>query len=492
MSLSKLHPTKIAEICKGYWLNAEIPQFAFHHVVIDSRQMTSNTLFIALKGAHKDGHYFLTSLAGQPEHAAMVKNPNPEISLPQLVVADVEASLQALAKFIAHNSRARKIAITGSVGKTGTKDMIADMLAVARRVHATKGNLNNHLGVPITLNSMPEDTDVLVAEMGMNSAGEITLLSEIVRPDIAIITRISNTHAAFFNNLSEIAEAKAEIFSGADAFGTAILPRDDEFYGQLAGSARLSGLRNIISFGTDEDSTIRLENMEAHEQGLEITASLPHPQTQGMRQIVCFTLGMRAKHYAMNAVCALAAAHALKLDLEPLLPAFADMREGAGRGRVHQLHYAGRELTLIDDSYNASPASMQAALEAAAAYNAENLLIIVSDMLELGAAEIAEHKALAAAIETAKAKSVIAIGPLMQSCCQHLLEAISAIYFADAKTACAGFDKDLEAMIGAADLILIKGSHGSGAHKISAYLLDRLSSKHNGPSTPMRGVYHAA
>ena len=135
---------------------------------------------------------------------------------------------------------------------------------------------------------------------------------------------------------------------------------------------------------------------------------------------------------------------------------------------------------------------MQAALEAAAAYNAENLLIIVSDMLELGAAEIAEHKALAAAIETAKAKSVIAIGPLMQSCCQHLLEAISAIYFVDAKTACAGFDKDLEAMIGAADLILIKGSHGSGAHKISAYLLDRLSGKHNGPSTPMGGVYHAA
>jgi UDP-N-acetylmuramoyl-tripeptide--D-alanyl-D-alanine ligase len=492
MSLSKLHPTKIAEICNGYWLNEDIPQFAFHHVVIDSRQMAGNSLFIALKGAHKDGHDFLASLADHPEHGAMVNKPDPEINLPQLVVADVEASFQALAKFVAHNSRARKIAITGSVGKTGTKDMIADMLAVAGKVHATKGNLNNHLGVPLTVSNMPEHNDFLVAEMGMNSAGEITLLSEIVRPDIAIITRISNTHAAFFNNLSEIAEAKAEIFLGADAFGTAILPRDDEFYGQLAGSARLSGLKNIISFGTDEDSTIRLENMEVQKQGLEITASLPHPQTQGMRQIVSFTLGMRAKHYAVNALCALAVAHALKLDLAPLLPAFAQMREGAGRGRVHQLHYAGRELTLIDDSYNASPASMQAALAAAASYNAENLLIIASDMLELGAAEIAEHRALAPAIETAKAKSVIAIGPLMQSCCQHLPEAISATYFADAKAAYAAFDKNLEAMIGAADLILIKGSHGSGAHKISAYLLDRLSGKHNGPSTPMRGVYHAA
>jgi UDP-N-acetylmuramoyl-tripeptide--D-alanyl-D-alanine ligase len=122
----------------------------------------------------------------------------------------------------------------------------------------------------------------------------------------------------------------------------------------------------------------------------------------------------------------------------------------------------------------------------------ENLLIIASDMLELGTAEIAEHKALAPTIETAKAKSVIAIGPLMQSCCQQLPEAISTTYFADAKVAYAAFDKNLEAMIGAADLILIKGSHGSGAHKISAYLLDRLSGKHNGPSTPMRGVYHAA
>ena len=492
MSLSELHPTKIAEICNGYWLNGNIPQFAFHSTVIDSRQMAGNTLFIALKGTHNDGHDFLASLADHPEQGAMVKNANPEIRLPQLVVRDVEAGFQALAKFIAHNSRARKIAITGSVGKTGTKDMIADMLAVAGNVHATKGNLNNHLGVPLTLNSMPEHTDFLVAEMGMNSAGEITLLSEIVRPDLAIITRISNAHAGFFNNLSEIAEAKAEIFLGTDAFGTAILPRDDEFYGQLAGSARLSGLKNIVSFGIDEDSTIRLEGMEAHENGLEITASLPHPEQQGRRQILQFILGMRAKHYAMNALCALAAAYALKLELEPLLPTFAHMREGTGRGRLHPLNYAGREITLIDDSYNASPASMQAALDAAASYNADNLLVIASDMLELGEAAIAEHKALAAVIEKAGAKSVIAVGALMQSCYQQLPETISATHFAEAEAACASFNNDLEALIGAADLILIKGSQGSGAHKISAYLLDRLSGKHNGPSTPMKGVFHAA
>ena len=195
------------------------------------------------------GTHFLASLAGAKQHAAMAKAPNAEIDLPQLCVSNVEKGFQALAEYIAHHTRARKIAITGSVGKTGTKDMIAEMLQKAGKVHATKGNLNNHLGVPLTLSDMAEDTDFLVTEMGMNGAGEINLLSNMVRPDIAIITRISNTHVGFFNNLSEIAEAKAEIFLGTDAFGVAILPRDDEFYGQLAGSARLSGLKNIISFG---------------------------------------------------------------------------------------------------------------------------------------------------------------------------------------------------------------------------------------------------
>jgi len=492
MSLSALSPNKIAEICNGYWLNDKMPDFVLHRAVIDSREVTANSLFIALKGAQTDGHEFLASLAGDTHHAAMVKTPNAEINLPQLCVGDVEKGFQALATYIAHHTEARKIAITGSVGKTGTKDMIAEMLQKAGKVHATKGNLNNHLGVPLTLSDMAGDTDFLVTEMGMNGAGEINLLSNIVRPDIAIITRISNAHAGFFNNLSEIAKAKAEIFLGTDASGVAILPRDDEFYGQLAGSARLSGLKNIISFGRDKDSTLRLERLNAGKNSLEIEASLPHPGAQGRRQHLHFTLGMRAEHYAMNALCALATAYALKLDLDALLPAFATMQESDGRGRKHQLAHAGSELCLIDDSYNASPASMQAALDAAASHDAKHLLVIASDMLELGEAGLDEHLRLAPSIAAAGAKSVLAIGPLMQACCAELPAALQTSCFTDADSLIASLEADLASLIGDADLILVKGSHGSGAYKVSQYLINRLSLQHNGPSTPEGGVFHAA
>ena len=492
MSLSTLSPDKIAEICNGYWLNDKRPDFPLHHAVIDSREVTANSLFIALKGSQTDGHAFLAGLTGGAQQAAMVKTPNPEIDLPQLCVGNVETEFQRLAEYIAHHTGTCKIAITGSVGKTGTKDMIAEMLQQAGKVHATKGNLNNHLGVPLTLSAMPEDADFLVTEMGMNGAGEINLLSNIVRPDIAIITRISNAHAGFFNNLSEIAEAKAEIFLGTDARGVAILPRDDEFYGQLAGSARLSGLKNIISFGKDKDSTIRLERLSAAENSLEIEASLPHPDRQGERQDIRFTLGMRAEHYAMNALCALATAYALGLDVHALLPAFATMQESEGRGRKHQLTHAGYELGLIDDSYNASPASIEAALDAAAGYNAQHLLIIFSDMLELGEAGLDEHLRLAPAIEAAGAKAVLAIGPFMQACCAELPATIQTTCFTDADSLVASMEGDLAGLIGNPDLILVKGSHGSGAYKVSQYLINRLSVKHNGPSTPEGGVFHAA
>ena len=496
MSLSALHPLEIARICGGYWLEDILPDFGLTHAVIDSRKMAENTLFIALKGSQTDGHTFLAGLDGAPQQAAMVSQPNTDIRLPQLCVTDVEKAFQQLAKHIAHHTDARKIAITGSVGKTGTKDMIATMLAAAGQTHATKGNLNNHLGVPLTLANMTGNADFLVTEMGMNNAGEIALLSEMVRPDIAIITRISNAHAGFFDSLSEIADAKAEIFSGMDAFGTAILPRDDEFYGQLAGSARLCGVRNILSFGTSQDSTIRLEEMISVQDGLDITASLPCPDNSGAktgtRKTIQFTLGMRGKHYAMNALCALAVVYALNLDIDALLPRFADMQESEGRGRLHLLCHKGRSLHLIDDSYNASPASMLAALDMAADTNSRHLLLIFSDMLELGEASMAEHLGLAPAIEAAGAQNILSIGPMMQACCAKLPGHIGRRSFDTAEALIEALETDLDSLIGAADLILVKGSHGSAAYKISQYLREKLHDTPTGPAAPEGGVFHAA
>ena len=212
MSLSTLNPIQIAEICSGYWLNDILPDFVLTHTVIDSRKMAKNTLFVALKGSQTDGHIFLAGLDGVPQQAAMVSQPNKDIRLPQLCVKDVEKAFQLLAKHIAHHTKAGKIAITGSVGKTGTKDMIAAMLAVAGQTHATKGNLNNHLGVPLTLANMAGDADFLVTEMGMNNAGEIALLSEMVRPDIAIITRISMPMPDFLTACQRLPKQRLKYF----------------------------------------------------------------------------------------------------------------------------------------------------------------------------------------------------------------------------------------------------------------------------------------
>ena len=205
----------------------------------------------------------------------------------------MEKAFQLLAKYIAHHTKAGKIAITGSVGKTGTKDMIAAMLTAAGQTHATKGNLNNHLGVPLTLANMAVDADFLVTEMGMNNAGEIALLSEMVRPDIAIITRISNAHAGFFDSCQRLLKQSLKYFWAwmrlAPPFCRAMM----NFMSQLAGSARLSGLRNIISFGTSQDSTLRLEDMAAVQEGLHITPAFPVRTRAG-----------RARQFNLPLVCA--------------------------------------------------------------------------------------------------------------------------------------------------------------------------------------------
>jgi len=492
MTLSNLSAETLATIVNGYWLEDNLPDFPLQNTLIDSRKMAENMLFIALKGAHHDGHDFLTSLSGENQQAALVSQPNKQARLPQLCVADVEAGFQALATHIAHHSPAKRLAITGSVGKTGTKDMIAAMLGEHGITHATTGNLNNHLGLPLTLTNMPDNAQYLVAEMGMNHAGEIARLSEICKPNIAIITRISNAHAGQFESLSEIAEAKAEIFTAADAFATAILPRDDEFYGQLAGSARLSGIAQVISFGTHIDSTIRLESQSRQGHHLHITASFPDREQAGQRKHVTYAFGMRSRHNVMNSLCALATGYALKLDIASLLPAFAKMQETAGRGRLHHLQFGQQKCALIDDSYNASPASVLAAFDDIADYDAKHKVAILTDMLELGPQAEGEHLALVPSLIAAGFQKVITAGPLMAQCASHLSEQIKTQSFADDAQLLADLGDQPEKMIGHADLVLVKGSHGSGAHHIARYLIDRFEIQQNGPTTPEGGTCHAA
>jgi len=232
--------------------------------------------------------------------------------------------------------------------------------------------------------------------------------------------------------------------------------------------------------------------MTAAPEGLYITASLPCPDKSGARKTIQFTLGMRGKHYAMNALCALAVAYALKLDIDALLPKFADMQESEGRGRLHLLTHKGRNLRLIDDSYNASPASMRAALDMAADIDNNHLLLVFSDMLELGEAGMAEHLALAPTIEAAGARNILSIGPMMHACCAKLPGHIGKHSFDTADALIEALETDLDSLIGPADLILVKGSHGSSAYKVSHYLIEKLRDTRTGPTAPEGGVFHAA
>ena len=482
--------THIAKICAGTWYQDRLPKTALTALSIDSRAMHQNALFIALQGANHDGHAFISHLDPEAGHACIVERPQSACPVPQLVVASSLAALQSLARHRAHTTAARKIAITGSVGKTGTKDMLAQILSVYGRTHASAGNFNNHIGVPLTVCAMPADTEFLVAEIGMNHAGEIAQLSDIVAPDIAIITKIADAHLEHFTDIAEIAEAKAEIFSSLNKTicgggpgrshgegGIAILPRDDVFYARLAGAARLLGdVKQIISFGTHSDATIRLISIDSGEPDAE--GFLVHVQISSLRgnspRQISFTLGTHARHWVTSALITLAVCAAMGLDIETALPHFARSQVPTGRGRPHHLSYGGHAITLIDDAYNASPTSMKAAL-AALQQDAEKL-IILSDMLELGANSRQAHGEIVEeilALMQQTACRLIVMGEAFGHAATRLMPQKSYQHFTDADHLLAHLHNDLETIIGEAELILVKGSHGSGAHRISQYLIER-------------------
>ncbi len=490
--LAVINAHNLAILCNGHWHEGRMPEAPLTALSIDSRQTGPGMLFAALPGERADGHDFVGTLSRDNTQAALVLRPVPGAGCPQLVVSDVTAAVQEIARHAAAATTAKKIAVTGSVGKTGTKDMLASLLSLAGRVHATKGNLNNHLGVPLTLASLPGDAEFLVCEMGMNHAGEIARLSELVRPDIALITCIAESHAGHFESLSDIAEAKAEIFSGTSQSGAAVISRDDRFYSQLAGAARLAGVKNIISFGQHTDSTVRLDKSERCAGGLMLSVSIAGAGTGDTRRNMHFHLSMHGRHWALNALAAIAAVCAAGTDIEPLLPAFSQMSEPPGRGLRHQLSINSQNIVLIDDSYNASPASMRAALEDLRESGAHAPVVILSDMLELGQQSHDAHLALAPLIAAAGAVSVITAGPRMRAMCTVLPQNLACYCYEDAdalKTALQSTDSFLP---DSADMLLVKGSHGSGAYKISQYLIASHSRQPAGPAQPSGGASHAA
>lgn len=419
-------------------------------VSIDSRSLAPGDLFVALHGPNFDAHDLLEAAAAAGAAAAMVHRlpDNAPAGLPLLQVADTMLGLEALGRAARARSSARLVAVTGSVGKTSTKEMLAAVLAAQGKTHATAGNLNNHWGVPLSLARMPADAAFAVFELGMSAAGEISALSRQVAPDVALITTVAPAHLEFFASVAAIADAKAEIFDGLRPGGVAILPADNEHIARLEAAAGSRGVAAIRRFGSADAADWRLLSYAAEEAGGRIEAATPAGS-------LGYRLPLPGRHQALNSLAVLAAVDAL--GAEPTLAATALAGIGAlkGRGARQELDLPQGRIRLIDESYNASPAAMEAALAVLAGQPGRRIAVL-GDMRELGAAAGDLHAALANAA-TAGADRVFTCGPAMR----HLHLALPQDRRGEHAEDSAALAPLVLAAVQDGDTVMVKGSLGS-------------------------------
>lgn len=424
-------------------------------VSIDSRTVAPGDLFIAIRGDNSDGHAYVQDALAKGAAAAMVAEdwPDAPADAPLIVVGNTDTGMADLARAARKRTKARIVGITGSVGKTSTKEMLSLALGALGKTAATEGNLNNHWGLPLSLSRLPRDVAFGIFELGMNHPGEIEPLSKILEPEVAIITAVEAVHLEYFENEEGIAEAKAEIFAGMSADGAAVLNRDNRHFELLRQRADKAGIGNICSFGTSKDADARLVSISTGDDGSDIAAAIGG-------QVLLYRLGAPGQHLAMNSLAVLAAAHTLGVDKHRAMQALGEFRAMKGRGERHTIQLDDGHFTLIDESYNASPASVRAALEVLGATErgpGGRTIAVLGDMLEIGDTAEAAHAALAADVARNGVEIVVTAGPLMQNLSRALPKNITAFHGADSA---AIRDMVLD-LARPGDVIMIKGSYGS-------------------------------
>jgi UDP-N-acetylmuramoyl-tripeptide--D-alanyl-D-alanine ligase len=437
-------------------------------VSIDSRTVAPGDLFVAIKGPSYDGHAFVADALGAGAAAVVVSKSGFGASVNTnklLYVDDTMTALEDLARAARTRSSARIAAVTGSVGKTSTKEALKLALAAdagAPAVAATQGNLNNHWGLPLSLARLPETATYGVFEMGMNHPGEIAPLSRMCRPHAAIITTVADTHSEFFDSLEQIADAKAEILEGLLPDGTAILNRDNEMFARLSMVAQEDGHR-VTSFGSADDADWRLADLRLLSDSSTITATF-------RGQTYRYTLGVPGRHMALNSLAVLAAAEALGADVAHAATGLADMRGLVGRGKRHQVTMTGGMLEVIDESYNASPASMRAAIDVlgrAEPIGGGRRIAVLGDMLELGQQAEKLHRSLARPLIDAGIDVVFTAGQYMFALWDALPQPMRGGH------ACTA-EKLVPLVVAAlrpGDIVTVKGSLGSRTRQIVEALL---------------------
>lgn len=438
-------------------------------ISIDSRTASAGDAFFAIKGDRFDGHDFASAALANGAAVLVVSEAKlpalGHLKAPLIVVDDVLGALEKLGVAARARSKAQIIAVTGSVGKTTTKSMLRHVLSACGPTHAAVASFNNHWGVPLTLARMPEDTRFGVFEIGMNHPGEITPLVKMVRPHVAIVTTIAAAHLGNFKSLNEIAAAKAEIFTGLVSGGHALINRDNEKFALLKKAAKAAGVTRIHGFGEHKQADFRLRHADYGPASSRITARI------GNRDVTA-TIGVAGRHIVENALAVLAAAKLVGADIEKVAASLSDYRAEKGRGARHELTVPGGTLTLIDESYNANPASMRAALSLladAAPGEGGRRIAVLGDMLELGKFSEKLHAELAEPVVTAGVDRVYLAGPEMQA----LKAALPADLSAEHRETTADLAPLVTGELRAGDVVMVKSSLGLGFGRIVAALLDK-------------------
>ncbi|MPZ08889.1 MAG: UDP-N-acetylmuramoylalanyl-D-glutamyl-2,6-diaminopimelate--D-alanyl-D-alanine ligase [Kiloniellaceae bacterium] len=424
-------------------------------VSIDSRSLQPGDVFVALKGPSFDGHDFAGKAIEAGAAAAMVHRDADGVdeSMPLLIVDDTFAALWRLGTAARERSEARLIAVTGSVGKTGTKEALRLCLSPQGLTSASIGSFNNHWGVPLSLARMDREAVYGIFELGMNHPGEIRELSALVRPHVAIITNIEPAHIGNFTSISEIADAKAEIFEGMDANGTAVLNRDNALFHHLCTKAEDAGVSRILSFGQHKEADARLLDCSLHATCSAVTASIRGRE-------IDYCLAMPGSHWVMNSLAVLAAVSAAGADVVQASAQLANLKPLKGRGERHAVETPQGIFHLIDDSYNANPTSMRAAFEVLGRTSlgaGGRRIAILGDMLELGTQSQEMHASLADPLRAAGIDLVFSCGSGTATLHEKLPEALRGSHANDSKALAAEVCKAVKS----GDSLLVKGSLGS-------------------------------
>lgn len=437
-----------------------IGKFQAGALCIDSRLAKEGDVFIAIKGEKSDGHNYVSEILDNISVAIVEKIPNGcENRREKLIL--VENSLQAIKDLASYNrerTKAKIIAVTGSVGKTSTKEQLKLAFEGLGKIHCSVGNYNSQISCPLSIASMPIDTEYGIFELGMSYSGEMSVLSKIVRPHLSIITNIAPCHAENFDSVEDIARAKAEIFIGMEKEGVAILNADSEYYNILEEEAKKSGIERIKTFGEKDswDSTMK---------GCTRIGSVSEIDAKILSEDIHYRMSANGKHHAINSVAVLTAVAIMNLDLKEAVLGLEVFGSIKGRGKVSALSFFGKKIELIDESYNASPISVKAALSVLGSTSSKRRIAVLADMYELG--DIAEdaHKELSYDV-VSNLDKIITVGPLMKGLYDTLPDDKTLAHFEN-------YEQVMRAMpdlVDNGDCVLVKGSLGTKIFELVKFM----------------------